>query len=332
MKPRSLLLIKWLRMLLIRLGYVIGLLLMVLVLSFLLMAMAPGDIADTIAGDMGGANEQIMNRIRVDYGLDRPLLVQLGSYIGRVAQGDLGYSFFYNAPVTELIAERLPATLLLVITAQILALVVGIILGVIAAYRTNSVFSHFVTLLALFGYSAPVFWTGLMLLILFSLLIPIFPVAGMVDASTESNTWLQYGLDVAYHLVLPALTLASFFIALYSRLCRASMMEVLASDYVRTARAKGLPERQVVMKHALKNALSPVITLAGLQLSAVISGAVLVETIFSWPGLGTLALQSILARDTPTILGILFFSALVVVVGNLITDAMLRLIDPRIVK
>ncbi len=322
--------IKWLRGLLIRLGYALGLLLAVLVLNFFLINIAPGDIADTIAGDMGGADEQIIARIRADYGLDRPLLVQLGSYIWKVAHGDLGHSFFYNAPVTELIAEHLPATLLLVITAQLLALIVGVLLGVIAAYRPNSALSHGVTLLALLGYSAPVFWTGIMLLILFSLHIPIFPVAGMVDASVEGGSWLQYGLDVGHHLVLPVVALASVFLALYSRLCRASMMEALASDYIRTARAKGLPERQVVMKHALKNALSPVVTLAGLQFSAVISGAVLVETVFSWPGLGALALQSILARDTPTILGILFFSAMVVVVGNLITDLILRLLDPRI--
>ncbi len=212
--------------------------------------------------------------------------------------------------------ERLPATLLLVITAQLLALVVGVLLGVIAARRPNGATSHFVTLLALFGYSAPVFWTGIMLLIAFSLLIPLFPVAGMQDVTIRGD-WLAHVLDVAHHLVLPVITLASIFLALYSRLCRASMLEVLGSDYIRTARAKGLSERGVVFKHALKNSLSPVVTLAGLQFSAVVSGAVLVETVYSWPGLGTLALQSILARDTPTILGILFFSSLVVIVVNL---------------
>ena len=141
--------------------------------------------------------------------------------------------------------------------------------------------------------------------------------------------WVR-AVDVAHHLVLPVITLASIFLALYSRLCRASMLEVLGSDYIRTARAKGLSTREIVYKHALKNAVSPVVTLAGLQFSAVVSGAVLVETVFSWPGLGTLALHAIIARDTPTIMGILFFSALVVVVANLLTDLVLRLIDPRI--
>ncbi len=316
-------------MILQRIGYAIGLLTAVLVLNFLLMHAAPGDIADTIAQDMGGADAEIMAQIRRDYGLDQPVWQQLLKYIGNVLQGDLGYSFFFNIPVTDLLIERVPATLLLVITAQVLAIIVGVLLGVIAARKPNGLTSHFVTLLALFGYAAPVFWTGIMLLIAFSLMIPVFPVAGMTDVTLEGGWWV-HALDVAHHMVLPVITLASIFLALYSRLCRASMLEVLGSDYIRTARAKGLSETQIVMKHALKNSLSPVVTLAGLQFSGVISGAVLVETVFSWPGLGTLVLQSIIARDTPTILGILFFSALVVVVMNLITDLVLRLIDPRV--
>lgn len=313
-----------------RIAYAAALLLAVVILNFLLIHIAPGDIADTIAGDMGGATAEVMAQIRIDYGLDKPFIVQLGLYLWNVLQFNFGYSFFFNTPVTALIAERLPATLLLVFTAQILALVIGIILGVISAKKPHGWLSHFVTLLALFGYSAPVFWTGIMLLIGLSLMVPLFPVAGMVDVTLlDAPLWRQY-LDIAHHLFLPALTLASIFLALYSRLCRASMLEVLGSDYIRTARAKGLSERDIIYKHALKNALSPVIILAGLQFSAVVSGAVLVETVFSWPGLGTLALQSILARDTPTILGILFFSALVVIIGNLLTDLALRLIDPRI--
>lgn len=312
-----------------RIAWALALLLAVIVLNFLLMHAAPGDITDTIAQSMGGADEELTQRIRERYGLDRPVWQQLLTYIGNVATGDLGHSFFYNRPVTDLLLERLPATLLLVIAAQLLALVVGVLLGVIAARRPNGVMSHVVTLLALLGYSAPVFWTGIMLLILFSLMIPLFPVAGMVDPTLTGGFW-ERAVDIAHHMVLPVVTLASIFLALYSRLCRASMLEVLGSDYIRTAKAKGLSEREVVFKHALKNSLSPVVTLAGLQFSAVVSGAVLVETVYSWPGLGTLALQSILARDTPTILGILFFSALVVVVVNLITDLILRLIDPRI--
>ena len=309
--------------------YAVILLIAVLVLNYSLMHLAPGDVADTISQSMGGADQEVLDAIRKDYGLDKPFIVQLGSYIGRVLQFDLGYSFFYNRPVTDLICEKLPATLLLVITAQLLALFIGVILGVYSARHPNGVASHFVTFLALFGYSAPVFWTGILLLIGFSLNLHWFPVAGMRDVTVEGGFWVQF-VDIARHLVLPVITLGSIFLALYSRLARATMVEVLGSDYVRTAKAKGLSEGQVVYKHALKNSLSPVITLAGLQFSAVISGAVLVEAVFSWPGLGTLAFQSIIARDTPTILGILFFSALVVIVGNLLTDLALRLVDPRI--
>lgn len=293
------------------------------------MHMAPGDIADTISQTMGGADQEILDEIRADYGLDRPFIVQLGTYIGKVLQFDLGYSFFYNQPVTKLIFQKLPATLLLVITAQLLALIVGVGLGVFSAQRPNGMLSHFVSFLALFGYSAPVFWSGLLLLIGFSLHIQWFPVAGMIDVTVEGNIWVRT-VDVLRHLTLPVISLASIFLALYSRLSRATMMEVLGSDYIRTAKAKGLTDREIVYKHALKNSLSPVITLAGLQFSAVVSGAVLVESVFSWPGLGTLAFESIIARDTPTILGILFFSAFVVIIGNLLTDLALRLVDPRV--
>jgi peptide/nickel transport system permease protein len=312
-----------------RVAYAAILLFAVLVLNFALMHLAPGDIADTIAGDMGGADAEVMAEIRRSYGLDLPVWEQLIKYLGGVLHFDLGYSFYFNTPVVTLLLERVPATLLLVVAAQILAISVGVLLGVIAARQPNGMASHVVTLIALFGFSAPVFWTGIMLLITFSLWVPIFPVAGMQDVTIDGN-WFERMLDVGRHLVLPVITLASVFLALYSRLCRASMLEVLGSDYIRTARAKGLSTREVVVKHALKNALNPVVTLAGLQFSAVVSGAVLVETVFSWPGLGTLALQSIIARDTPTILGILFFSALVVVVANLLTDLVLRMIDPRI--
>ena len=312
-----------------RLVYAILLLLAVLVLNFTLMHLAPGDVADTISQSMGGADEELLVEIRKDYGLDQPYFQQLATYIGKVLRFDLGHSFFFNEPVSKLVMERVPATLLLVITAQILALLLGVVLGVYSARKPNGMMSHFVTFFALFGYSAPVFWTGILLLIAFSLQIPLFPVAGMRDVTIEGNFWI-HAIDVLKHMVLPVVTLASIFLALYSRLARATMIETLGTDFVRTARAKGLPERQVVYKHALRNSLSPVVTLAGLQFSAVVSGAVLVEAVFSWPGLGTLAFQSIIARDTPTILGILFFSALVVIIGNLLTDLALRFVDPRV--
>ena len=310
-------------------GNGLALLLAVLVLNFTLIHIAPGDVADTIAGDMGGADAEVMAQIRRDYGLDLPFHEQLFAYVAKLARGDLGYSFFFNQPVTELLLERLPATLLLVLSAQVLAIMLGTVLGVIAARRPNGLLSHGVTIFALLGFSAPVFWTGIMLIILFCSIFPIFPVAGMVDVTVEGG-WFVKTLDVLYHLFLPMVTLSSIFLALYSRLARASMLDVLGTDYVRTAQAKGLSEFQVVYKHALRNALGPVVTLAGLQFSGIVSGAVLVETVFSWPGLGTLAFQAITARDAPMVLGILFFSSLVVIVANLVTDLVYSLIDPRI--
>ena len=305
-------------------------LLVVVILNFLMLHLAPGDIADTIAATMGGADEKDMIELRAEYGLDQPFFIQLFQYIKNVALLDLGKSQFYNMPVFDLIMERLPATLLLVFSAQIVSLALGILLGVYAAQNPNGLSSLLVNMLSLFGYAAPVFWTGILLLIAFSLYIPIFPVAGMRDVTIESDNFLVHALDVVRHLFLPMITLASIFLAYYSRLCRASMLEVLGADFVRTAKAKGLSQRDILMKHALKNSLSPVITFAGLSFSAVVSGAILVETVYSWPGLGTLAFNSIIARDTPVLLGILVFSTLMVTVGNLLTDMVLRSIDPRI--
>ena len=312
-----------------RIGYGLLLLIAVLVLNFILISVAPGDVADSIAGDMGGADASVLAEIRQRYGLDQPFYVQLWRYVSNVATLDLGYSYFYNTPVTTLILERLPATLLLVFSSQILAIALGVLLGVVAARKPNGILSLIVTFLSLFGFAAPVFWTGILLIIAFVSWWPIFPIGGMQDVTVEGGAFIR-ALDIAYHLVLPMITLASIYIALYSRLARASMLEVLGTDYVRTARAKGLAENVVLYKHALKNALGPLVTVAGLQFSAVMSGAVVVEAVFNWPGLGTLALQSILARDTPTVMGILFFSSLVVVVVNILTDITLRTIDPRI--
>lgn len=312
-----------------RLAYAVILLLAVLVFNFTLLHLAPGDPADVIAGEMGGATEDMMAKIRKDYGLDRPFHEQLFGYIGRVAQGDLGHSYYFDRPVTELILERLPATLLLVVTSLLIAIILGTILGVVAARRPNGLLSHIITILALVGYALPVFWTGVMLIILLASVFPIFPVSGMYDVTGDRSGWGYY-LDVLHHLVLPVLTLSTIYLAFYSRLSRASMLDVLGADYIRTARAKGLSEAVVVFKHALRNAVLPVVTFAGLQFATLFSGAVLVETVFSWPGLGTLAYDSILRRDSPSLLGILFFSALIVIAANLITDAVYRLVDPRI--
>jgi peptide/nickel transport system permease protein len=302
----------------------------VVVLNFLLMHLAPGDVAQVIAGEMGGITEELLAQIRAQYGLDKSFAEQLYLHLSRMAQLDFGHSYFYNRPVIELIGQRVPATLLLVLSAMGLAVVAGTVLGVISARRPNSLFSHFLTVIAIGGYSTPVFWLGIVLLVLFASYIPLFPVGGMYDAAALDTGVVAYVIDVARHMVLPVFTLGFIYLAQYSRLARGSMLETLGADYVRTARAKGLSENVVVYKHALRNAILPVVTMAGLQFSQIFAGAILVETVFSWPGLGRLAFEAIVGRDYPTVLGLLFFSALIVVIANLLTDLCYRLIDPRI--
>ncbi|QRF56333.1 ABC transporter permease [Variovorax paradoxus] len=307
----------------------LALVLAVVVLNFVLVHAAPGDPVETIAGASGGMSSELMAELRTQYGLDRPLPVQLGVYLGKVLRGDLGYSYFFNLPVTQMIAERVPATLLLVLSSVLLAFIVGTALGVLSSRRPNGLLSQFITVLSLVGFAAPVFWIGIMLVILLASVFPILPVAGMRSIDSTGGG-LADVLDVAHHLVLPTITLSLVYLAQYSRLARSSMLDVLGSDFIRTARAKGLAERVVLYKHALRNALLPVVTVLGLQFGNVLAGAILVETVFNWPGLGRLAFDSVLRRDYPTILGVLLFSSIVVVVMNQLTDLCYRLIDPRI--
>lgn len=313
-----------------RLLYGVVLLLGVVVLNFFLIRLAPGDPAEVIAGDMGGATAEMLASIRAEYGLDQPLMTQLFSYLGGILRGDLGQSYFFNQPVTSLIAARIGPTILLVVAAQVVAITIGTAMGVFAARKPNGAFSGIVTVIATIGYAVPVFWLGIMLLILLASIIPLFPVAGMMDVRLRDASWLTQMVDIMRHLVLPALSLAVIFLAIYARLARASMIDVLGADYIRTARAKGASERTVLFRHALRNAALPIITVAGLQFGALISGAVLVETVFNWPGLGTLAFDAILRRDYTTILGILFFAAIMVVIANLVTDLCYRIADPRL--
>lgn len=311
----------------------LALVLAVVVLNFVLVHAAPGDPVETIAGASGGMSPELMAQLRTQYGLDKPLPLQLGIYLGKVMTGDLGYSYFFNLPVTSMIAERVPATLLLVISSVLIAFVVGTTLGVLSSRKPNGLLSQFITVLSMVGFAAPVFWMGIMLVILFASVIPILPVSGMrsIDSVSGGHFFdLKDMLDVLHHLVLPTLTLSLVYLAQYSRLSRSSMLDVLGSDFIRTARAKGLADRVVMYKHALRNALLPVVTVLGLQFGNVMAGAILVETVFNWPGLGRLAFDSVLRRDYPTILGVLLFSSVVVIVMNILTDLAYRLIDPRI--
>ena len=318
-----------LKLLASRLAQGLALVLAVVVVNFVLVHAAPGDPVEPIAGASGGMDEKLQAELRAKYGLDQPLPVQLGIYLGKVVRGDLGYSYFFNLPVSDLILERVPATLLLVLTSVLTAFLIGTTLGVLSSRKPNGWLSQLINVMSLVGFAAPVFWMGMLLIILLASIFPVFPVSGMRGIESSGLGWADV-VDVLHHLVLPALTLGLVYLAQYSRLSRAAMLDVLGSDYIRTARAKGLPERLVLYKHALRNAVLPVVTILGLQFGNVLAGAIVVETVFNWPGLGRLAFESVLRRDYPTILGVLLFSSIVVIVMNQVTDLCYRVIDPRI--
>ena len=312
-----------------RLGQAIGLLLAVVVVVFFLIQLAPGDAALYLAGDQGVGDAEFLAQVRADYGLDRPLLIQLGTYVGNVAQLNLGESIYFNEPVLGLIVERLFATVLLAGTSLLFAVGLGVAIGVYTARRPESSMSSAATVSSLVGFSTPVFYSAIMFIVLFAAKWSLLPVGGIEDVRYEGN-WVGETIDLLQHLILPALSLGIIYLAIYSRLARASMLEVLESDYIRTARAKGARERVVVYKHALRNAVIPVVTAAGLQVGNLLSGALLVEVVFAWPGVGRLAVDSIFRRDSPTLLGIMIFSSAMVILANLLTDLVYRIIDPRI--
>jgi peptide/nickel transport system permease protein len=299
-------------------------------LNFLLLHLAPGDAADIVAGQAGHATPEFVAQLRRDFGLDRPLYEQYLIYVARLVTFDLGYSFVYQRPVAELILERLPATLLLMIAAIALAIAFGVVLGVVAAKNRGRLVDNLISVGALVIYAMPVFWLGLMLIVFFSITLGALPSGGMTDVRA-APTGLAYVADVARHAILPILTMALFYIAIYTRLMRASMLEVYALDFITTARAKGVPERRIAWSHAARNALLPVVTLAGLQFGHLLGGSVLVETVFGWPGLGRLVFDSLLQRDLNLLLGLLFVSSVVVVLANLAADLTYGVLDPRIV-
>lgn len=299
------------------------------IINFFLLRLAPGDAAQVMAGEAGSATPEYMAALRQQFGLDQPLYVQFLAYLRNVLTLNLGYSFRQGMPVSELIWQRLPPTLLLMGTAIAFALSVGGTLGFIAARQAGKVTDTVISTLALLFYATPVFWIGVVLVVVFSVLLDWLPVGGM--ASIEAgHSGGAYALDVARHLVLPALTLGLFYLAIYTRLMRASMLEVYGQDFVRTARAKGVRPRRIALRHVLRNALLPIVTTLGVQLGSILGGAVLVETVFSWPGLGRLAFEALFQRDLNLLLGILFCSSIVVVFVNLAVDLGYTVLDPRI--
>lgn len=297
-------------------------------LNFALIRMAPGDPAAVIAGESGASDEQFIAGIRRDYGLDETLPVQVYSYLRRLAGLDLGISYRTQRPVVDIILERVPATLLLTVPALFLAIFAGTSLGVLAATRAGSWKDTAITSLAMVFYATPVFWVGLLLILLLSVSLGLLPPFGM--SGFIRKTGLPGALDVLQHLMMPVVSLALFYMAVYVRVARAATIEVLGRDFVRAARAKGLSSSGVVRGHVLRNSVLPIVTLAGLQVGQVLGGAVVVESVFAWPGIGRLAFDALMQRDYNVILGVFFVSSALVVVANLLTDVSLRLIDPRI--
>lgn len=297
-------------------------------LNFALIRMAPGDPAAVLAGESGASDEQFIAAIRRDYGLDRPLHEQVFTYLRRLAVLDLGTSYRTQRPVVNVIFERVPATLLLTVPALLLAIVVGTSLGTIAATRAGTWKDTLITSMAMLFYATPVFWVGLLLILLLSVSLEILPPFGMT--SFIKRTGLPGIVDVLQHLIMPVLSLALFYMAVYVRVARAATIEVLGRGFVRTAYAKGLSPPQALRRHVLRNAVLPSVTLAGLQVGQLMGGAVIIESVFAWPGIGRLAFDALMQRDYNVILGVFFVSSAMVVVANLLTDITLRLIDPRI--
>jgi peptide/nickel transport system permease protein len=301
----------------------------ILVLNFFLIHLAPGDPASVLAGEGGAASPEYMAALRLKFGLDRSLTEQFLSYIGNALHLNLGYSYRNDAPVFQLIMDRLWPTLLLMLTAFVFALTGGITLGLLAASARNKLRDVVISFVSLICYATPGFWLGLMLIVVFAIELGWLPTSGLEDIGAFNEGWARVA-DIARHLILPGSTLGMFYLALYTRLMRASMLEQIGMDYVVTARSKGLSERQIVFGHMMRNAMLPVVTMAGLQAGNLIGGSVIVETVFGWPGLGTLAFDALQSRDLNLLLGIFFISACLVVIINLLIDLIYVALDPRI--
>jgi len=309
-------------------GKAVTVLFAVAVINFMLVHLAPGDPVSVLAGEAGASDEKFVAQLREEFQLDRPLVVQLGNYLAATATLDLGYSYRQQRPVWDMIVERLPATLILTLPAFFFALSGGILLGALASRYRSSWLDSLITTASLAFYATPIFWVGLLLVLALSVNLGWLPPFGF-ESMGSTLTGIPRALDIARHALLPVVTLAGFNLAVYTRLMRASMNEIQSADFVKTAWAKGLSTRRVVWVHQLRNAVLPVITLAGMQAGQLIGGSVIVETIFAWPGIGRLAFDALLQRDYPVLLGVFFCTAIVVVALNLLTDLIYRLIDPR---
>ena len=301
----------------------------IVAINFLLLNLTPGDLVDVMAAEEQISDPQVLAQIRAEYGLDKPLREQLFNYVWNIVNLDLGYSFRHSQPVWDVIVQRLPATLILMSVSMALALFIGVLAGVVASLKVNTLYDNLISVVAIVFFAAPSFWIGLMMMVLFSVKLGLLPVSGMftigADYSLAGEIW-----DVTRHLVMPSVALGLFYAAIYARVMRASMLEVFGLDFIRTARAKGLGKKRVAFKHVLRNALLPVVTLFGLQLGTMLAGSVVIESVFSWPGIGTLVFEAVLTRNFPLVMGVLLFGSILVVIANLAVDLIYMRLDPRI--
>jgi ABC-type dipeptide/oligopeptide/nickel transport system permease component len=302
--------------------------LIIICVNFILVRLAPGDPITYLVGD-APVSREFLDELRAQYGLDQPLYWQLLLYLERIVHGDLGYSFISRDSVSAIILSRLPATLLLLGSQFILSIIIGIGLGVASAVRPSSISDYGVSFFSLIGFAVPAFWLGQMLMLIFALWLDLLPAQGMRSLRFDLTGW-SAALDLLKHMILPTLTLTVFNLALIARVTRANMINVLRMEYIVYARSKGVPESSVVLVHALKNAILPVITVIGLNLRTLIAGAVLTETVFAWPGIGRLTYDAIFARDYPVLMGIFIIIGVTVVIANILTDVAYSWLDPRV--
>jgi len=311
-----------------RLVQAVPLILGVVVINFCLIQMAPGSFLELMTAENQVSDPATIALLRKTYGLEDPVWLQLLKYIWALMRFDFGFSYRQNMPVIQAIWIHLPATLLLMVSSITLALAVGVAAGVVASMKVRTFWDSLVSVAAMFFFAAPSFWLGIMLIVLFAVKLGWLPVGGMMTIGGAGG----FGgiLDILHHLILPTLALGLFYAAIYARVMRSSMLEVAQLDFVRTARAKGLSRNKVTIAHVLRNALLPVVTILGVQMGTVLAGSVVIESVFSWPGIGSLLFDSVSSRNYPVVLGIMVLGSLVVIAANIAVDLVYMWLDPRI--
>ncbi len=311
-----------------RIIFAIPLLFAITLISFLIMHLAPGDPAGILIDPK--IKPEVMMQLKHNMGLDKPVVVQYFYWLKELVKGNMGYSFVTGKPVLNSILEKLPATLILSIASLVIIFICSLFLGLISAAKKNSWLDNFITITSFVGLAIPTFWLGLILMLFFSLQLNLFPSSGFLDADLINAPFYQKVINISYHLVLPLLTIVIVSIAGLTRYQRFQAINILNAEYITAAKARGISSKRILFKHAFKNAALPLVTILGLELPGLIGGAFIIEYIFAWPGMGQLAVNSVFSRDYPILMGILIFTAILIILGNLLSDLSYSLIDPRI--